>query len=535
MTRSSVLVLAALLLGGLWLRLYGIDFGLPYLYDADEPLFVTAAGRMLQDRDLNPHWFGVPASTTIYMLAGLYAAIYGVGLGLGMFTSPRDVKALYYQDPTIFYLSGRIMIAIFSLAAVLLTYRIARRLFDRPTGLIAAAFLALSPLYILYSKLIRPDMQVSFLVLLVFWFCLNILQRGNWLNYSLAGFLTGLGTVSKYPAVMIAPTIVIAHVLRGARQYIHLQKLLLSGAASILGALIASPFLFLDLDQTLSDVSYEARSTHLSATGAGLLPNVGWYVSGPLVDALSTVGLVLAAVGIVQCIASKQRERWLLLTFPVIFTLFIASLHLRWARWIIPTIPFFCMLAAHGLLWMASQIGERWDRRIGIGVGVILLLLVAGPLMREAVVQSRELSGTDTRTLARQWMMRNIPPGSTILVEAYTPQFPRELHTFLSVMDDGSLVKVDTKHLDNAVYRPKGRIGRLRNIAALYEQGTDYMVLSNYYDRYVDESSKSDQYNEIRRTYEELIRMGTAIYEVSAIPGENTGPTIRVYRMPKAR
>jgi len=160
---------------------------------------------------------------------------------------------------------------------------------------------------------------------------------------------------------------------------------------------------------------------------------------------------------------------------------------------------------------------------------------VAGPLLREAVVQSRELSGTDTRTLARQWMMQNIPARSTILVEAYTPQFPKELHTFLSVMDNGNLVKVDTQHLDNAVYRPKGRIGRLKNIAAIYEQGTEYMVLSNYYDRYVGESFMSDEYKEIRRTYEALIQMGTAIYEVSAIPGENTGPTIRVYRMPTAR
>jgi len=311
--------------------------------------------------------------------------------------------------------------------------------------------------------------------------------------------------------------------------------LLVAGGAGILGAFIASPFLFLDFDQTLSDVSYEARSTHLSATGEGLLPNVGWYVSGPLVDALSTVGLVLAGVGFIQCIASKQRERWLLLTFPVIFTLFIASLHLRWARWTIPAIPFLCILSAHGLLWMASQVGVRRDRRIGIGVGVILLLLVAGPLLREAVVQNHELSGTDTRTIARQWMMRHIPAGSTILMEAYTPQFPKELHMFLSVRDDGSLVKVDTKHLDNAVYRPKGRIGRLENIAALYEQGTGYMVLSNYYDRYLDENSKSDEYNDIRRTYEELIHMGTEIYEVSAIPGENTGPTIRVYRMPTAR
>jgi hypothetical protein len=115
-------VLGAILGGAIVLRLYGINYGLPYLYDPDEPLFVSRAMEILAHRDLNPHWFGVPGTTTIYMLSALYATIFGVGYGIGIFTGPEDFKTLYFQNPTVFYLSGRVMIAAFGVAAVLLTY-----------------------------------------------------------------------------------------------------------------------------------------------------------------------------------------------------------------------------------------------------------------------------------------------------------------------------------------------------------------------------------------------------------------------------
>jgi uncharacterized membrane protein len=161
-------VFATILCSGLLLRLYGINVGLPYIYDPAEPLFVYRANKILADRDLDPHWFGVPATTTIYMLSAVYASIFEVGLGLGTFAGSEDFKALYFQNPTLFYVSGRIMMAVFGVATILLTYMIGHRLFNRATGLLAAIVLALSPLHVGLSKLIRPDIQMSFLILVAF-------------------------------------------------------------------------------------------------------------------------------------------------------------------------------------------------------------------------------------------------------------------------------------------------------------------------------------------------------------------------------
>ena len=58
LVRQSKSILIGILLVGLLLRLYGINFGLPYLYNPDEPNLVRIAFRILSSQDFNPRWFG---------------------------------------------------------------------------------------------------------------------------------------------------------------------------------------------------------------------------------------------------------------------------------------------------------------------------------------------------------------------------------------------------------------------------------------------------------------------------------------------
>jgi 4-amino-4-deoxy-L-arabinose transferase-like glycosyltransferase len=524
-------LLVIILLVGLLLRLYGINFGLPYLYDIDERVyFVDKVIGMLATGDLNPHWFGHPGTTTMYMLCVLYTIIFLGGLGLGIFADVDDFKTLYYQDPAVLYLSGRMLMAIFGVATILLTYIIARRLFNRPTGLLAATFLALSPLHVYFSKFIRTDIQMTFFLLVAFWFCLEIVERQTWSSYVLAGFFTGLATVTKYPALIISLMIMTAHILSIGQR--HTTKLFGSVIVGLLGAFIGSPFLFLDAKTVLSDIFVQNRPRHLSATGEGLIQNLVWYVSDPLVDSLSLIGLILSAVGVVICLTSGQKNKWLLISFPVFFLFFIASLNLRWERWIIPMIPFLCILAAHTLHWTTTWIGNRWSSRASLGVGCIVLLGIVVPLFQADILQGRELSGTDTRTLARAWMLEHVPVGSRVLVEAYMPEFPKDWYTFYWITAGGQMELVNTKKVRTAVLRPHAdrHIGKLKNVKSIRSEKIEYMILSGWYDRYVSEQNNYTDYAEIVDTYEMLMNMGVKIYEENRVRGKNSGPTIRIYR-----
>ncbi|HNW94052.1 MAG TPA: hypothetical protein PKM88_14180, partial [bacterium] len=63
--------LAILLVGGLLLRLPGLESGLPYPWHPDEGALVNRAAAMVRTGDLNPHWFSYPSFTLYMQAAGM--------------------------------------------------------------------------------------------------------------------------------------------------------------------------------------------------------------------------------------------------------------------------------------------------------------------------------------------------------------------------------------------------------------------------------------------------------------------------------
>jgi len=155
-----------------------------------------------------------------------------------------------------------------------------------------------------------------------------------------------LAVVTKYPAIVVAPIIVLAHVVSKPKQWLRPSRLVGSGVASFAGVILASPFLLPSFAAVLKDVALEARPAYPGATGEGTVLNLIWYLNGPLPHALSIVALMLACVGIVLSAISREKARSLLTAFPIFLLIFISSLNLRWERWIVPAVPFLCLLAA---------------------------------------------------------------------------------------------------------------------------------------------------------------------------------------------
>jgi 4-amino-4-deoxy-L-arabinose transferase-like glycosyltransferase len=515
---------------GILLRLYGINFGLPFLYDPDEPEFVNRAATLLASRDLNPHWFGHPGTTVIYLLAILYGFVYAGGFVIGVFENSRQFADIYYSNPTVFYITGRLFVAFFGVASIGLLYVIASRIFNKNTGLIAAAIFAINPLHVYLSKLIRTDVLMTFLVLLVFWCCLEIIKKGSWRNYLLAGFFTGLAVATKYPAVVISLVILMAYVLSCPRD--SFSKLVASGGSSLVGAFVASPYLFLDYRQMLEDVLFEASPSHLGADGEGFIYNLVWYVQNPLFNSLTLIGMLLAASGIILCIRSKEKDKLLLIIFPLIFLISISLLNLRWTRWIVPVIPFLCIFIARAFYWIIGMVEQRLNSWIGNIAGfAILLALVTQPL-KTSLVSAHEMAGNDTRTMAREWVLENIPSGSNLLVERYTPHLPVNSYTFFMVNGDKHLLQIDSAGVRNSVFTPEYTpIGKLSNLEEIQVNNIEYVLLSNFYDRYLNEKDRFPEYYAVSQKYEQLMAMGTKICEIKPVPGKVRGPIIRIFKI----
>ena len=363
----SSIWLFIILLTGFFLRLNGIYYGLPSIYDGDENYFVHYALQIIKTRDLNPHWFGHPGSTVIYLLTIFYLFIYLIGQSIGFFGSPVDFWNWYYHDPTFLYLTSRLIFVFFGMGTIVLTYWTAARIFSKRIALLSALLIAVLPLHTLFSRNIRTDILMTFLLQAVFLCSLNLAggkARGR--DYALTGLLTGLAITTKYPAVVIVLVTLISHFFFNRvpfRQ--HTRRLSLWAAGALLGAFLSSPYLFLDFKTVLQDVALEAPQRWLSGTGGGFVSNLIWYVGQPLRQEFHLTGLLLIGWGLFLCWTSQDRQKILLTIFPAAFLVFLGLLPLRWDRWAIPLLPFACILAASAL----SDVSDRATQQPRVPVG----------------------------------------------------------------------------------------------------------------------------------------------------------------------
>src|SRR5262245_17807773 len=209
--RSSI-ILSVILILAMSVRLLGINFGLPYVFNTDEALIVNHA-IAFGTGDLNPHDFIYPP-LYMYVLFTLYVITYLVGRLLGVFGSTNDFVHLFFTDATIFYLLGRLIAAFSGVATVWMVYKLGRRAYNLQVGLISAAILSFSVLHVAFSHYVKTHVPAGLLVIITIWFAWSIYQGQNgWRRYCIAGAITGLGVATIWHTGSALVAIGVAHLL----------------------------------------------------------------------------------------------------------------------------------------------------------------------------------------------------------------------------------------------------------------------------------------------------------------------------------
>jgi 4-amino-4-deoxy-L-arabinose transferase-like glycosyltransferase len=434
--------LAAVLLGGLALRLWGVRQGLPYAYNTDEAdHFVPHAVRMFAEGTLNPHYFGNPPAFT-YLLHYLLAAWFGGGAGA------RSAFALH---PDQVYTLSRVATAVLGTAALWLLYATGARLFGRGVGLLAAAIEAVAFLPVFYSHLALNDVPTLVPLTVALLGSAGVLRSGRRRDYLIAGIGLGLGCASKYTAGIVVLPLAAAVAVR----YLQATRegragvvvgALLAAAAALLAFLIANPYALLDLQSFHRELVHQST---LSAEAQGKLgaPRHGGvvYYLWSLTWGLGWVPALAALGGAVTIWRADSRLGWLLVPAPLVFLAFMGLQGRYFGRWLMPILPVVCLLAAFSIVQLggalaaiaarrrraasamtedepgvppASSPGVPWVRAI------VLAALIAAALVQGLVYSIHSglvLSRADTRNLTRAWMLAHIPAGSAIVAEPVSP------------------------------------------------------------------------------------------------------------------
>lgn len=410
--RPATVWLAVVLLTAAVLRFWRIGHGIPYAIGVDEPEIVGRVVTMMRTGDLNPRFFDYPGLVFYLHLPVAVARFLWGAVG-------QEFRSLADAGPEHFYLWSRAVTAAFGVATVVLVHQIGMRWGARH-ALLAAGLMAVMPMHVRESHFVLTDVPMTFFVTLTFLWSLKAQEERRLGAFVVAGIAAGLSTGMKYTAgiVLLAP-LVAAWTTFAARP----SRAACAGAsvaAAGLAFLVVAPYTLLDLPGFLNGFAHLV--SYYAERPAGAEP--GWVIYAKhlrlnlqwpaFLLMLSGIGL-----GLVRAVKGPGQGRWaLLVAVPVVYFWSIADRALIYGRYLLPVVPFACLLAAIAVVSGVSLL-RRFDIPRAARTLLIVGLTVAAvlPPAWRAASWVRDLGRPTTQEAAWIWIDANVPTGSRVVLE----------------------------------------------------------------------------------------------------------------------
>ncbi len=447
--------LAALLGLALALRLVGLEYGLPFgtLLNPDEQSIVPRAWRMVHGGGLDPHWFDYP-TLVLYVLAPFQA---------------------WNGAPS--FLTARVVIVVFGLAAVAASWWLGRRSYGLVAGVVAGAVVCVQTTSVAYSHMAVTDVPLTAAIALSLG--LMVANRPAW-----AGLVAGLAASAKYPGVFLVVPLVVC-------TWGRWRRLAISIALGTIAFLATSPYVLVHPGQAWSDASRVQRLARDGWLGFEHDSFALFSFSGRLWHTLGPV-LLVAVVGLVFALVTRKKTDLILASFVVVYFIDLLTIRAHFDRYLLPLLP---------------ALGTLAGRFRALAPVTILLLVVP---LTYSIRDDVRLTKTDTRVVAERWIVRNVPDGAIVAAESSTP--PLAGYSVLPLALPGPGRPSDPN----------------RDLSLLRLGGVRYVVVTGAVaDRVL---AARNRYPLEVRFYNQLRREATRIYHVGAGNGL-AGPWVDVYRL----
>ena len=416
---AAHLAIAAPVAVALVLRVWSLNWQLPYLLHNDERTYISTAMMAWAHSDPNPHRFINP-SVNFYLDTALFNLLGGsltekVRILLEAFGQrfydPRGMALVTLASRTITALSGT--------ATVALVYLSGKELFGKRAGLLAAWFLAVSFLHVRNSHYGTNDVSATFLAAASFLFAARLYRSGRWRDYLWAGALGGLATSTKYNAGIFIVPIFVAHIARWQRSGPRASllrgtaPLILSYLVSALVFVLGTPYSILDWPAFIS--GFRAQMYYGSTVWGGQAALPTWWMHlAALVQGFGLLPLLLAGLAIPLLIRSEAPRLALATSFPAVYYAFMSTQQLYFARFSIPMLPFVAILAGSGADRLSGRLLTLPSGRVA--ATALLAIALAQPTVY-SIRGDSVMAAEDTRVLADRWISANLPDRAALLVD----------------------------------------------------------------------------------------------------------------------
>lgn len=343
--------LLLLLVVGFLIRLPYIKFGLPYQHNCDEAAVVETAVKILQNADLNPHFFRYPSLTT-YLQIPFYILNYCRLVSIDKIISIHDISFENWNitHPSFFAVS-RLTMVLFCTLSILLIYQVGKRYFNKKVGLLSALISTFFVYDIWFLRVTSPNQTVSFFVLLSL-FTLSLYIEKKHLKYIfLIGVFSGLTVAAKYNAFLVISPIILGILFYSDRRLRDICIIIFSTAA---GFFIGCPYAIFDLDTFLKHTAEEIRHYkiigHSGSEGTPGLPQVRYYLNEFKGWAESTFHIKgtwnVTLIGIITYGLMDIRNFLVIFSFPFLYIFYMSQQKVNFIRNMSCIMPFIALFTA---------------------------------------------------------------------------------------------------------------------------------------------------------------------------------------------
>lgn len=342
---------------------------------------------------------------------------------LGVTNQPRLLRLTY---------TGRALSALYDTLTVLVTFLLARRLFNQWAGLVAAACCAVAVLHIQNAHFGTVDTALALTATLTLWLLARYVQSQRDHDSLLAGLCAGLAIGCKATAILLIVPILATH-LRFEQRKLRLPHMstfwltLLSGAIAFV---LTNPYAVLDPAPFLAELVTQADMVAgrldwpFTRQYIGTLPLVypieqqaRWELGLPLTLACY-IGLGWA---IYHAVRTHSRPLFTLLAWGCTMILATGLPLVKFPRYALPLTPALFTLAS-GMLTPLK--GTSHGKR---ALHLAVTLLVLAPSTLYALAFNNMYSHPHPWTQTSVWAYRSLPAGTTLATERWDDPLPLDL------------------------------------------------------------------------------------------------------------
>ncbi len=425
-------VVGAITVVGLAFRLARIGYGYPYSYYWDEAYNLRPTIDYMTKGDFNPHFFAYGGFLSYAQLL-VDIPYFFLAVGRGTIDGIQDVALIpgpgnqaWNVLPPQLLLTGRLLSAVLTSAAVPVVYLLARRLVSRPVSVVAALVLATMPAHVRHSGVILVDGIAAFWAVLALLLAVIAAERADRRSAVIAGLAAGVAMGTKLntaPVALVALSLVL---LSAPRRW---ERVGIAALAVPAGFLIFNPYALLALDEFLRDIGtvlFQYRN-HIGTPFAG---EPGWPAVAHFLRWLASgIGLgmpltVLMLVGLLLGLRWRTRATLIAAAYPLLLLLEMQSSEAP-VRGFVSGAPFYAILAAIGVELLSLGLLEAVKRARRPGRvpaanllrASLLCVGLVGALLNLLPDTLSTLRWRDTRVQVLDWIESNVPAGEKIAVQ----------------------------------------------------------------------------------------------------------------------